>query len=156
MPEKNSESLFKQQRKIRPKLEDKINEYFDGDIRESALDFAAWLRANKMSPRWASANSWKVMYKQKHVCYIKFDVEGYTLFDYPVEERAWYISFNSFTEYYHDFKAHGELKDIVTESLLHCKRCSQCHNCRIAFRNPDIEVTEKIKKVIQARNSVLI
>jgi len=146
------DSLFKQQREVRPKLEDKICEYFDGDVRKSALDFAAWLRESKMAPRWASANSWKVMYKQKHVCYIKFDVEGYLLYDYAYEQNAWHISFGSFTQYYHDFMQNEELKAAINWcSTRPVRPCEICHECRFSFRNPDIALTEKIKKVIKER-----
>ena len=54
-----------------PKIEDFINELLDGEMRENALDFVAWLRANKFGIS-ATSNSlsWKVTCKGKTVCRI--------------------------------------------------------------------------------------
>ena len=71
MSEKNENSLYKEQKANKPKVEDIIPNWLDGDMKNNALDFVTWLRVNKMSPTWASANSWKVSYKSKGVCYIK-------------------------------------------------------------------------------------
>ena len=46
------------QKKPKPEIENVIPEYLDGDMKKTALDFVAWLRANKMNPVWASANIW--------------------------------------------------------------------------------------------------
>lgn len=72
-------SLFKTQKENKPKIETLIPEWLDGDMKMNALEFTAWLRANKMSPTWASANSWKASYKGKRICYVKLlyiDREG--------------------------------------------------------------------------------
>ncbi|MCL2363148.1 MAG: hypothetical protein FWC71_00620 [Defluviitaleaceae bacterium] len=66
-----NDSLFKAQKATKPKIETIITEWPDGDMKKNALDFVAWLRANKMSPTWVSANSWKSSYKGTGICRIK-------------------------------------------------------------------------------------
>jgi len=75
----NEKSLFKKQKASKPKIETIIPDWLDGDMKTNSLNFVAWLKANKMSPSWASANSWKSSYKGKGICYIKLiysDREG--------------------------------------------------------------------------------
>ena len=48
---------FKQS-KTKPKIEEVIPEYLTGDNKQRALDFATWLRTNKMSPAWKITNGW--------------------------------------------------------------------------------------------------
>ena len=51
MSEKKIISLpYKEQKAIKPKIEDLIPNHLDGDMKESALDFIAFLRKNKMAP----------------------------------------------------------------------------------------------------------
>ena len=64
--------LLDKQKKTRPQIENIIPEFMDGDMKRSALDFAAWLRENKMSPGWAGfTNAWKAANKGRTICYIK-------------------------------------------------------------------------------------
>lgn len=52
------------QRETKPKIEDVLPYCLDGEMLKSALDFVAWLRANKMNPVWAGVhNQWKHTYK---------------------------------------------------------------------------------------------
>ena len=48
------DSFYKSQGKNRPKLEDVLNDYLEGDILQNALNFVSWLRANKMAPQYIS------------------------------------------------------------------------------------------------------
>ena len=64
--------------KIKPKIEDFINELLEGETRENALDFVAWLRANKFGiSATSNGNSWKVTCKGKTVCRIMNMTEGW-------------------------------------------------------------------------------
>jgi len=49
-------------------FEDGIAKPLEGDNLRNALDFAAWLRANKFTPSWASWNCYKVNINGKCVC----------------------------------------------------------------------------------------
>jgi hypothetical protein len=64
-------SIYQKQKTDKPQIEDVIPDYLDGEMRKLALDIAAFLRANKMSPTWASGNSWKSSCKGKGICYVK-------------------------------------------------------------------------------------
>ena len=71
MPDENENSLYQKQKAEKPRIEEVIPDYLSGEMRALALDFAAYLREKKMSPGWASGNSWKSSYKGKGICYVK-------------------------------------------------------------------------------------
>ncbi len=155
-----NESLYKKQKAIRPKLEDVLNQYLDGEIRQNALNFVAWLRANKMPPQWGSANSWSVSYKKIRVCYIK------------LENESWYIcpsQYRNGNEYFNDFISNNNLKELVWASLKPCQNCLSCspginltvsgrefnNICgwySIRFCDLGAEELEDVKEVINSRN----
>jgi len=60
-------SLYQEQKKIKPKIEDIITERLDGDMKNLALDFVAHLRANKINPAWTLTDQWKVVSKGKNI-----------------------------------------------------------------------------------------
>ena len=53
------------------KIEDEIPHFLDGETKQSALDFAAYMRANRMPLSWQSTNSWKANHKAQNVCVIR-------------------------------------------------------------------------------------
>lgn len=64
--------LLDVQKKVRPKIEDIIPQYLEGDMKKSTLDFISYMRANKMSPGWAGfTNAWKAVCKRRCICYIQ-------------------------------------------------------------------------------------
>ena len=69
----------------KPKIEDLINELLDGEMKENAHDFVAWLRANKFGISTTSnGNSWKATYKGKTVCRILHMTKGWwSVENYP-------------------------------------------------------------------------
>ena len=66
--------LFK---KAHPAMEKEIRKYLDGDLRERALEFAAWLRANGLTPRGG-----KIPYGGKYLCMIQIE-----------EKQLWRLTF---------------------------------------------------------------
>ena len=50
MSEQDTNSLYQEQKKIKPEIEKIILELLDGDVKKAAFDFVAHLRENKMSP----------------------------------------------------------------------------------------------------------
>jgi len=76
MPERYARPLSQsEQHKSKPKIDDFINDHLDGAVKKTALDFTAWLRANNMSIRWVSVDTWAADYKGKAVCWIIIYVE---------------------------------------------------------------------------------
>lgn len=68
MTDRGKESLSRSQMQAKPRIEDVIPDYLGGEKRQAALDFVQFLRANKMSPSWVSANTWKAGYRGKGIC----------------------------------------------------------------------------------------
>ena len=171
MLKQKNESFYQKQGKVRPKLEDVLNDYLDGDNLKNALDFAAWLRANKMAPQYISGNlsggmgmAWSVIYGKKEnranrVCHIK------------LYNNSWHICPSG--DYYDDFKNIVELETMITSNLHPCTVCG--HNCNsgmgqtmmffgkefnkicggftIRLCNLNVADLEKVKKVLEDRNN---
>lgn len=71
MQEQKKISMAAQQRKDRPKIETLIPRYLPDEKVNIALDFAAWLRENRMNPGHAGIfNAWRADCKGKPICRI--------------------------------------------------------------------------------------
>ena len=155
-------SQFKTQKLSKPAPEELFTKHLTGDTKKNALDFVVWLRENKLSPRWQSANSWSVKYKNKNVCYIKLnDLEG-----------SWFVYYSQFTREnwfkdYDQYIKENEFKNFILESIkttlcssLPCKgkRYNMtilgkqfdivCGCWPIKLKNPDGTALEYSKKLI--------
>jgi len=76
MPERYASPLgHSEQNTTRPKADEYINGHLDGEMKKNALEFIAWLRANKMTIRWSSVDQWAANYKGKTICWITVYVE---------------------------------------------------------------------------------
>jgi len=169
-------SLFKEQKATKPKIETILPEWIDGEMKKNALDFTAWLRASKMSPAWASANSWKASYKGKAICYVKLLYSGRE--DDKNKKYSWVIAV-----YYSDRDKYNAL--IEREGLLahlrdniwycNCTLQGLPQNCGsrkditilgkeikgvcghyypMYFCDPDTKVIQGIKKLIEFEREV--
>ena len=118
-------SKFEEQKETKPPIEAMINNYLSGKLKADAMDFVNFLRANKMTPQWASTNSYALSYKSRRVCIIKIN-EG---------ELALWLN----TQYDDEFNAcfAGEpedMKNILLDRLVYCQSCGKCapgHNASI-------------------------
>jgi len=54
----------------KPKLENLISSYLNGDMKKTALDFVAYMRENKMPPAYRPSLRYKCKYKIKGICTI--------------------------------------------------------------------------------------
>jgi len=147
-------------------IEDAINKQLEGETQTAALDFAAYLRAHKMSPLWASVNSWKVNFKGGGVCYIK------------MANGSWLINFHgSFQRDYETTFSNAADKKIAWANIKHCVKCNVnciagekwvrasvlgkdfdnvCKNIRIVMSNPDAVAVECAKKLVEkTRDDIL-
>lgn len=119
MPELNVNNILQKQKMSKPKIEDVIPDYLDGDMSKAALDFVAYLRANKMSPTWANANAWKASYKGKGICYVRLEKEGF--WD---RKGLWVIT--PLIDHYDEIEdviMHEGLQTIIWDNLYYCKQC---------------------------------
>jgi len=160
---KNTEdTVAQEQMKSKPQIEEIIPELLDGEIKTTALGFAAYLRAKKLAPRYCSFNSWKISYKGKCVGYVKLS--------YKMERNVWRVSF------YLD-KFDGEFgegfKTAVRDNLHPCESCLQacakgltltvfeqesigiCRHFPLQFVNPAEDTLEYVKELIEYRKSVI-
>ena len=148
----------------KPKLEEIAPDYLDGEALSNLLDFAAWLRANKMTPTFGSRSKVGISYTTR-VLYVKlFHSEWY----------IWISGKAKSGKYIEEFLACEELKDIVGRDLALCipgcgHKCNNgqgytvfvcgekferiCGCCTVRFRSPSSGTISVIKKVIEARNN---
>ena len=71
MPEKKVFNIHEQQ-KLKPQIEDVIPVYHaENPHKKAILDFAAYMRANDMPPKWSHSFGWAFRYKYKPICYIE-------------------------------------------------------------------------------------
>jgi len=164
-----ADNLFKQQRKTRPKAEDMICKYFEGEIKQNALDFVAWLKANKLSPRFAATNAWYIYHENDNFMQLRIDSKEWPTVELDTEKTAFCLCFSAYTKF-HDLLLNTEaLKEAVITGMKPCTDCSP--NCErreelpiarvcgeiventcvpyyLVFRDPSAEIIERVKKVI--------
>ena len=150
------------QNNVKPKIEEIASEYLSGEALRNLLDFAAWMRANKMTPTFANKSKKGVNYTSR-VCYLK------------LRRNSWYIwPAGRQKEYANAFLACEELKELVSASLAPClEGCShqcnagsgcivmvcgkrfehKCGCCPVRFHNPDAEALKTIKQIIEIRSN---
>ncbi len=106
-------STYGEQKNTKPQIEDVIPERLTGAKKQLALDLVAYLRANKLSPVWASADSWKCSEKGKGVCYVRL--------------RTGCLSVSPYVDYTKEFEAYAEKENLcgmIWGNLAFCRRCN--------------------------------
>ena len=99
-----------------PKFEDIVLFYLDDKSQQKrALDFATWLRENKMAPYAGNRGyNWYIKYNGRIVTYIK------------IYDDTWHITLRD--EIMKDMLAREEIKEVLWESIFSCYNCNyKCH-----------------------------
>ena len=149
------------QKATKPKFDEVVGDFLSGDALKNALDFFAFLKENKMNPRWAATSSWAVKHKNKHVCGISLNASAW---QYGVEPGAWYIDCANLMEVLHEFADCESLKKILWANVKYCSKCCSCgpgwdadvmgkqfeNICRIVIKNPDAEALMYAKQLVLA------
>jgi len=171
MSDKVNESLFKKQKNARPKIEDELKDVLEGDALKSAQDFVAYIKENKMTPSWASANSWKVSYKGKGVCYIRLPGTAW----YHLDEGSWHLLiYAQYDKHLLDFVADESeaIKTLVHDHVANSQLCGGCmpgadrkQVCKefesiasctgVSMKNPDEDFLEFAKKLVALRRDAI-
>jgi len=134
MSEFNVHDIMKKQKMVKPKIEDVIPEYLDGDTRKIALDFIAHIRENKMQPTWGSSNWWAASYRGKAICHIRLPRnQKDNHFDQtrlPEGDRSknfWVVSLvlDHINEYESLIMNEG-LQNLIWDNLYYCNKCNPC------------------------------
>ena len=162
MSEQSKVSLYQEQKKIRPKIEDVIQDYLDNNKLKSALDFIFFLKSNKMPPQWASADSWSVSYKNKRVCYIKLGNGSWRI-----------VHSGDYDSGYENCMFSEGLKEYIWNNVCFCRNCAGCapgihatilgkefdHVCfcgKFQFTNPDAEALHCSKRLVDVRKNAIL
>ena len=162
MSENNSATFAQEQMKIKPQIEEIIPNLLDGELKDTSLEFVAYLRDKKRTPLYSSFNSWKISYKSKLVCYIK-------IFN-KMDRNVWGVAFR--LEKFNSELSEG-FKKAIQNNLKPCENCLKaCHKgvgltvfekefvniCRgwpIQFVNPSTDVLEYVKELIEYREGLI-
>jgi len=170
----DEKSLYGEQKKSRPKLEDAIAENLRDTEQKNALDFCEFLRANSMSPRWTAANAWRAIYKKEVVCYIR--IHG-TARSHNLTDNEWHIDFGKYDRKYD--QAVSGLKEAAWANIKPCTKCGTCapggyalilgkefeNVCHsyVVIKNPDgdnmsyaLKLAEAIKDFVQGREAKML
>lgn len=116
----NKKSLYQTQKRTKPKVEEIIQATLKGERKQNALDFVSFVKSLRMTPQWASANSWAVSYKNKRVCYIKVN-------DYVAGSRSWAIRPSiRYNDTLIDFCLEEGLEKVMLENVHFCHACGRC------------------------------
>jgi len=123
-------SVYQNQKITKPSIEDVAGDFIAGDKLQNLLDFTAFLRERKMTPKWQSFNSWKVSHKGKIVCYVKLrDDKGFwSVFFSQFTREKWFLEHEPL------FAADDELKDFIWKHV----PGRNCPGTRCNGRNWDI------------------
>ena len=167
MAEQKISSLsFKEQKALKPKIENSISECLDGDMERAALNFIDYVKSIKMSPRWTNRNAWVMNYKGKGVCKIY------------VYDNGWFIR-PSFNYDYEDelmtFLTINRQEETIWDNIYHCRACGKspatcmqkskivlgkefkgvCSCVLLQFHNPNPDAIECVKKLIDYRRMTI-
>jgi len=161
MSEQNKLS-FQEQKKLKLKIEDVVPEYLDGEMKHSALDFIAYMRANKMQPAWQSTNTWMAKHKGQNVCAIRLSEGSWCVV--PRISR-WNKLISSYNIYEKEISEEG-LKNIVLANINICRSCANCgpgwrmtffgkeyenvcHNVPVRYMDPGEAEINCIKRILE-------
>ena len=151
------------QKAAKPKIEDIILDVVNEKHQENALDFVGYIRADKMTPAWASKNSWKVSYKGKVLCYIR---TAGTADYHNLDDGSWHIRFAAYSDYVYDVAVPNEAIKMIWDKV---RLCVKCYNCApanrliingkgfdgvchqwLTIKNPNGEALDCVKKLVDA------
>ena len=99
-----------------PKFEDVVLFYLDDKVQQNrAINFATWLRKNKMAPYAGNRGyNWYIKFKGRIVCYIK------------IYDDTWHLTLRD--EIMADMLAREDIKEVLWESIFSCYGCNyRCH-----------------------------
>ena len=166
-----SKTELKKQKTVRPQIEVVIANNLIGESLESAKAFVAYIRANKMTPSWASTNSWKVNYKGKALCYIRLHGAAH----YEINSEQWHLAvFAQYDQHLHELIKNEDdmMKNLVKSHInsnLPCGGCmpeldrykvneefiNRCACTSININNPTVKMIEFAQKLIMLRRDAI-
>ena len=154
------------------KIEKSILEVLVGDKQKNALEFVAYLKANEMlferaGGYWADKLYWMIKFDDEYVCFVLINGG-----EDKTEPYGWIVwSDDSASNWLADCPLYEHMKEIAWKNVDICANCGSCKNpggirktifgkefdnvciTTMKFINPDDEVVEFMKKMIELRKS---
>jgi len=138
-------------------IEKMIRKHLNGETKETALGFIAYLNANEMTPKqWFNSDFWRIPYENFYLCGIHLRKDSWHFWfwsgDYSGELD------DAFIKAVHDHvgtcvSCHGDNTDICpkgkTQTVFGKEFANACIQFTVQFENPDGNALEQIKKLIK-------
>jgi hypothetical protein len=134
-------------------IEEAINKELKGETRETALAFAAYLKANGLTPlQWHSGMDYKIPSGEGHPCMIQFDPNQWRLTffagDYSGEHDAGFT--RAVQDHVQFCKAcHDGCSGPREMKIFGKEFANVCSQLTVQFENPDAATLEHIKGLIE-------
>jgi len=170
-------TLHQKQSQNRPELLDSIEEFLEGGVKQTALNFVEYCKANKMPIRWGSTYRWYVYFKSKHIADIGLRfvgmVNGAIGTRVKIKENSCIIQIsylNADSHQFEDYISKENLSEVIWKNVKHCEGClTTCAPGKdkiilgrsfknvcggsIRFFNPAPESLNCIKKLLELRKN---
>lgn len=115
-------TLLSVQRQVKPKIEDVIPLYLDGEMKINALEFINYMKNNKITFRWAGVrNTWKATYKGKPICYLRLADGNAPAWLSSIQNAKWTVTpyLNNISEY-EDKIINENWQNLIWDNLFYC------------------------------------
>jgi len=127
MTKLKTETLRQRQARLKPSVEDAIRQTLNGEMRENALDFVAYVGERNISFRWAGIqNTWHASFKGKRIGFIRVNTEGN-------EKHAWKVGVSLFNFRNYEIEIiqeglHGKLDENLSRCSCFPNKCGHAKN----------------------------
>jgi len=163
--------ILEYQKKHKPKIEAVIPYILDGDMQKIALDFAAFLKASKISLRWQTWNRWVAICKGTAICGVELSQSKVNA-SYP-KDIFWSIHphLKNINEY-ENFIVNEGWQHFIWDNIRLCDSCRPPAKCRkewtilgkrftnicvgfvarhnrLNINNPDETTVQRMKKLLE-------
>ena len=147
------------------KIEDCVLKYYKNDNIETLLEFIKYLKLNKITIKYISEKSWKILFKSKYIASLNFNVNTWFFnpeIDYNINNCEEYIKNN-------------KLENIIWNNIKICTNCKPKGKCNPIhssvilgkifnnicgvcpkFKNPNEFELDGIKKLVEYRKDLIV
>ena len=135
------------------KIEDKILELLDGELKERALGFADYLNINRLKPQqWFGPNFWRVPYKNKYLCGIVVEKNRWRFWFWKGDYIG--IHEETYLKTIHDhvrscISCGGDCPKGIDITVFGKNFKNTCFQFPVQFENPDNGTLGHIKKLME-------
>ena len=166
MPKSNNVSLFQEQKKSKPTVDELVQSIEDAELQHRVEEFVSFLKDCKMNPSWYATNSFNYGCKGKRVLRLMFDrKDRHAGRDNAVEMHVLLADGEELDAYL--AKLPQEERDSFTKHKFFCRACGKCapgkrfavlgetyegvcHLFHIVFADPTQQQLDDIKGLINA------